>query len=52
MFEYPLSKQDEFVTFNERLREIEPEVATAFRGLRQAADATARWTPSSVSSTS
>ena len=39
-FDYPLSKQDEFVSFNvDRLREIAPEVATAFRGLREAADA-------------
>ena len=38
-FEYPLSKQDEFLTFNQRLREIAPEVATALRGLRVAADA-------------
>src|SRR3954451_12531945 len=38
-FDYPLSKQDQFVTFNDRLREIAPEVATALRGLRVAADA-------------
>ena len=38
-FEYPLSKQDEFVSFSDRLREIAPDVATALRGLRVAADA-------------
>ena len=39
MFEYPLSKQDEFVSFVDRLRDTAPEVATAFRGIRLAADA-------------
>jgi hypothetical protein len=38
-FDYPLSKQEVFVSFVDRLREIAPEVATAFRGLREAADA-------------
>lgn len=38
-FDYPLSKQDEFVSFVDRLRELAPEVATAFRGIRTAADA-------------
>ena len=38
-FDYPLSKQDVFVSFDDRLREMAPEVATAFRGLRVAADA-------------
>ena len=38
-FNYPLSKQDELVTFSQRLREIAPEVATALRELRVAADA-------------
>ena len=38
-FDYPLSKQDQFITFNDRLRELAPEVATALRGLREAADA-------------
>jgi alkylhydroperoxidase/carboxymuconolactone decarboxylase family protein YurZ len=36
---YPLSKQDTFVSFLDRLREVAPEVATAFRGVRQATDA-------------
>ena len=38
-FDYPLSKQEVFVSFVDRLREIAPDVATAFRGLREAADA-------------
>lgn len=38
-FDYPLSKQDEFISFVDRLRELAPDVATAFRGLRTAADA-------------
>ena len=37
-FDYPLSKQDTFVSNLDRLREIAPDVATAFRGLRVAAD--------------
>lgn len=36
---YPLSKQDPFVSNLDLLRETAPEVATAFRGLRVAADA-------------
>lgn len=36
---YPLSKQDVFVSNLDRLRETAPDVATAFRGLRVAADA-------------
>lgn len=38
-FDYPLSKQATFVSNLDRLREIAPDVATAFRGLRVAADA-------------
>lgn len=38
-FDYPLSKQDVFVSFVDRLREVAPDVATAFRGIRMAADA-------------
>ena len=38
-FDYPLSKQDTFVSNLDRLREMAPDVATAFRGLRVAADA-------------
>ena len=38
-FEYPLSKQDKFISFGDRLRGMAPEVATAFRGIRAAADA-------------
>ena len=38
-FDYPLSKQDVFISNLDRLREHAPEVATAFRGLREAADA-------------
>ncbi len=38
-YDYPLSKHDHIVTNTERLREIAPDVATAFRGLREAADA-------------
>ena len=37
--DYPLSKQDAFVSNLDRLRETAPDVATAFRGLRVAADA-------------
>ncbi|RZL84490.1 MAG: carboxymuconolactone decarboxylase family protein [Rhodococcus sp. (in: high G+C Gram-positive bacteria)] len=36
---YPLSKQDTFVSNLDRLREVAPEIATAFRGLRVATDA-------------
>jgi len=36
---YPLSKQECFVSNLDRLREISPDMATAFRGLREAADA-------------
>ncbi len=36
---YPLSKQDNFVSNLDRLRETAPDVATAFRGLRVAQDA-------------
>ena len=36
---YPISKQDDFVSNLDRLREVSPELATAFRGLRVAADA-------------
>lgn len=38
-FDYPLSKQETFVSNLDRLREVAPDVATAFRGLRVAADA-------------
>lgn len=38
-FDYPLSRQDIFVSNLDRLRETAPEVANAFRGLREAADA-------------
>lgn len=38
-FEYPLSKQETFVSNLDRLRAIAPDVATAFRGVRVAADA-------------
>jgi len=38
-FDYPLSKQETFVSFLDRLREVAPDMATAFRGLRVAADA-------------
>jgi alkylhydroperoxidase/carboxymuconolactone decarboxylase family protein YurZ len=38
-YDYPLSKQDTFVSNLDRLRETAPDVATAFRGLRVAADA-------------
>ena len=37
-FDYPLSKQDEFVSFADRLREFAPDMATAFRGVRAAAN--------------
>jgi len=36
---YPLSKQDPFISNLERLREVAPDVATAFRGIREASDA-------------
>lgn len=36
---YPLSKQRRFVSNLDRLREHAPDVATAFRGVRHAADA-------------
>jgi alkylhydroperoxidase/carboxymuconolactone decarboxylase family protein YurZ len=35
---YPLSKQETFVSNLDRIRTVSPEVATAFRGLRQAVD--------------
>jgi alkylhydroperoxidase/carboxymuconolactone decarboxylase family protein YurZ len=35
---YPLSKQENFVSNLDRVREVSPEVATAFRGLREAVD--------------
>jgi alkylhydroperoxidase/carboxymuconolactone decarboxylase family protein YurZ len=35
---YPLSKQETFVSNLERLREVSPELATAFRSVRVAAD--------------
>jgi alkylhydroperoxidase/carboxymuconolactone decarboxylase family protein YurZ len=35
---YPLSKQQPFVSNLDRLREVSPEVATAFRGIRNAVD--------------
>lgn len=35
---YPLSKQDTFVSNLDRLREVAPDVAVAFRGVRQAVD--------------
>ncbi len=38
-FDYPLSKQDPFVTFGDRLRRTSPDMADAFRSLRKAADA-------------
>ena len=38
-FDYPLRMQVEFITFNDSLRELAPEVSTALRGLREAADA-------------
>jgi alkylhydroperoxidase/carboxymuconolactone decarboxylase family protein YurZ len=38
-FEYPLSKQDEFISNLDRLRKYAPDLATAFRGVRVAADA-------------
>ena len=37
-FDYPLSKQENFVSNLDRLRTIAPDVATAFRGVRVAAD--------------
>ena len=37
-FDYPLSKQESFVSNLDRLRETAPDVATAFRSLRVAAD--------------
>jgi alkylhydroperoxidase/carboxymuconolactone decarboxylase family protein YurZ len=37
--DYPLSKQASFVSNLDRLRGTAPEVATAFRALREAADA-------------
>src|SRR5690349_12502262 len=37
-FDYPLSQQDSFVSNLDRLREVAPDVATAFRGVRVAAD--------------
>ena len=33
-FDYPLSQQDSFVSNLDRLREVAPDVATAFRGVR------------------
>ena len=36
---YPLSKQETFVSNLDRIRAVSPEVATAFRGLREAIDA-------------
>lgn len=38
-FDYPLSQQGSFVSNLDRLREVAPDVATAFRGVRVAADA-------------
>lgn len=38
-FDYPLSKQGVFVSNLDRLRETAPDVATAFRTVRVAADA-------------
>jgi len=38
-YDYPLSKQEHFVSNLDRLRETAPDVAAAFRGLRVAADA-------------
>lgn len=35
---YPLSKQDTFISNLDRMREISPEIATAFRALREATD--------------
>ena len=35
---YPLSSKDPFVSFLDRLREVSPELATAFRSVRVAAD--------------
>lgn len=35
---YPLSKQPQFVSNLDRLRETAPDVATAFRGLRESID--------------
>lgn len=37
-FDYPLSKQENFISNLDRLREVAPDVATAFRGVRVAAD--------------
>ena len=37
-YDYPLSKQTEFVSNLDRLRGTAPGVAAAFRGLREAAD--------------
>lgn len=37
-YDYPLSKQETFVSNLDRLREVAPDVATAFRALRVAAD--------------
>jgi alkylhydroperoxidase/carboxymuconolactone decarboxylase family protein YurZ len=37
-YDYPLSKQDSFVSNLDRLRKIAPDVATAFRSMRVAAD--------------
>ena len=36
---YPLSKQENFVSNSQRLEEVSPALAEAFRGLRKAADA-------------
>ena len=50
-FDYPLSKQDSFVSNLDRLREIAPDVATAFRGVaRRGRRRSDRSTPSSASS--
>jgi alkylhydroperoxidase/carboxymuconolactone decarboxylase family protein YurZ len=35
---YPLSKQETILSNSDRLREISPDVADAFKGLRSAAD--------------
>ncbi len=35
---YPLSKQATFVSNLDHMREVSPEIATAFRGLREAID--------------
>ena len=49
MFDYPLSKQDVFVSNLDRLREVAPEVATAFVASGSPQTLQAPSTPSSAS---